>query len=325
MFDVVGVTGLLVFGALTTWLALRARRARNRVVKWVGLVVAGLLTVTSALAIGLALTGFYRINFPHARALVAGGKVVATPDQVARGAEFGAMCAQCHSPNGESPLVGRNFLGDGGPPIGSLYAQNLTPAGEINDWSDAEVIRAIREGVHKNGRALIIMPSEVFHNLSDADVQAVVAYLRSQPATGPNTPSTKLNVLAALVIGSGIAPTSVQEPITQPIVAPPASASLDYGKYLVSIIGCAACHGEKFTGRKPGSPGPPAGPSLALILPHWSADDFVRTLRTGVDPNQHKLTAEMPWKAISTIAHDDGLRAMYAYLRSVMPSETKDR
>src|SRR5262249_38807907 len=98
---------------------------------------------------------------------------------------------------------------------------------------DGEVIRAIREGVHKSGRPLVIMPSEVFHNLSDTDVQAIVAYLRSQPAVQPVTPATKLNVVAALLIGSGLFHTSAQMPITQPIIPPTGGPSADSGKYLV--------------------------------------------------------------------------------------------
>src|SRR5258706_439179 len=98
----------------------------------------------------------------------------------------------------------------GGPPFGTLWAPNLTQAGEISEWSDGEVIRAIREGVHKSGRALVVMPSEVFHNLSDADVEAIVAYLRSEPAVAPRNPATRLNILAAALIGAGVFTTSAQ-------------------------------------------------------------------------------------------------------------------
>jgi mono/diheme cytochrome c family protein len=230
------------------------------------------------------------------------------------------LCPLCHSPNGKAPLAGQNF-GKDGPPVGTIYASNLTPAGEINDWSDGEVIRAIREGVHKSGRPLVIMPSEVFHNLSDTDVQAIVAYLRSQPAVRPSTPPTKLNVVAALFIGSGVFHTSAQVPITQPIVAPTEGASADYGRYLVSILGCRLCHGENLAGRRPGGAGPPAGPNLTLIVPRWTEEEFIRTLRTGVNPYRHTLTAGMPWQAVSAFAGDDDLRGIYAYLHGLTPLE----
>ena len=320
MFDSLGLTAVLALAVLATWLALRARRARNRVVKWVGLVLSSLLAAACALVVAVALVGFYKINFPPHRPAVADIKVAGTPDQVARGEKFAAFCALCHSPNADVPLVGQNF-GKGGPPIGTLYAANLTSAGEIKDWSDGEIIRAIREGVHKSGRALIIMPSEVFHNLSDADAQAIVAYLRSQPAQGPGTPATKLNVVGALFIGAGLAPTSAQPPITQPVVAPVEGASAKYGEYLVSILACRVCHGENLSGRKSGGPGPPGGPNLTLILPKWSAEEFIHTLRTGVDPYTHKLAEGMPWKQVSSFASDEDLKAIYTYLHNLTPVE----
>ena len=319
MFDILGVTALIALAALATWLIIRARRANNRVVKWTGLVLSSLFALVFTLATFLVLVGFYKINFPRSRPAVADIRVARTPDRVARGARFAAFCAACHSPDGKLPLVGVNFL-EGGPPFGTVYAANLTPAGEIGHWSDGEVIRAIREGVHKSGRSLVIMPSEVFHNLSDADAQAIVAYLRSQPAAGQKTPPTKLNILGALLLGAGIAPTSSQPAITQPVIAPSEGASADYGKYLVSTLGCALCHGEKLAGVKRRGPGPPAGPNLTMILPHWSEADFVHTLRTGVDPSNYTLK-EMPWRQISAFSGDTDLKAMYAYLHGLKPIE----
>jgi mono/diheme cytochrome c family protein len=215
-------------------------------------------------------------------------------------------------------LVGSNFTLEG-PPFGTLWAPNLTRAGEIEHWTDGEIIRAIREGVHQTGRALVIMPSEVFRHLSDVDVEAIVAYLRSQPAVEPNTPPTRLNVLAALLLGAGIASTSAQPPITQPIVAPAEAISVEHGEYLISTLGCQLCHGENLTGGKVGGPGPPAGPNLTVLLTKWDVEDFIRTLRTGVDPYKHTLTARMPWKAISAFASDTDLQAMYLYLHGLTP------
>ena len=179
------------------------------------------------------------------------------------------------------------------------------------------MIRAIREGVHQSGRALVIMPSEIFRHLSDVDVDAIVAFLRSQPAVGPSTPPTRLNILAAFLFGAGIAPSSAQPPITRPILAPAEGVSTEHGQYLVSILGCRACHGENLTGGKSGGPGPPAGPNLMVFLTKWSLQDFIHTLRTGVDPDKHTLTEGMPWKAISSFANDTDLEAMYVYLHGL--------
>ena len=325
MFDILGVTLLLAVAVLGVWLISRSRRAANRIVKWVGLSVSSLVTLAVVLGLGAVSVGFYRIDFPRYHASAADIKVAGTPDQIARGARFAFLCASCHSAHGDPPLVGHNFFtGPGVPPVGTMYAANLTPTGEIKDWSDGEIIRAIREGVHKNGRSLIVMPSEVFHNMSDSDVHAVVAFLRSQTAAGDPTPPTRLNVLGALFIAMGL-PTAAQPPITQPIVAPPEGTSAEYGKYLVSIAGCHVCHGEHLAGRVPGGQGPPAGPNLTMIVPKWTADGFVQTIRTGVDPVKHKLTEEMPWQSISKFARDDDLAAIYAYLHGLTPVAGPDK
>jgi mono/diheme cytochrome c family protein len=324
MFDFLGVTTLVLLATVGVWLAQRAKRAQNRVVRWAGLVCSSLFTLASIVVVGVTLVGFYRINFPPYRPALTDIRVAGTPDQVARGARFGTFCAQCHSPDGKVPLVGSNFATEG-PPLGTLWASNLTRAGEIGTWSDGEIIRAIREGVHKSGRALIIMPSEVFRHLSDVDVEAIVAYLRSLPAVAPNTPRTSLNVLAAFVIGLGIAPTSAQPPITRPIIAPAESDSAEHGKYLVSILGCQRCHGENLTGGQGGPPGTPPAPNLRVILMKWSVEDFVRTLRTGVDPYNRTLAEGMPSKAISAFATDADLKAMYVYIHGLPPMSASIR
>ena len=312
------IGGLLILAALATlgaWLITLARRAKHRAVKWIGLVLSSVVTLAFTLAICVVLFGYYKLNFPHAPAVL-DVKVAGTPEQLARGEKFATVCAGCHSPQGKLPLVGRNFLEGGGPPVGTMYAPNLTLAGEIKDWSDGEIIRAIREGVHKSGRALIIMPSRVFRNLSDVDVQSIVAYLRSQPATGPATPPAKLNALGAFFIGA-LLPTAVQPAITQPVAMPAEGTSPEYGKYLVSVLACTECHGEDLAGRAPGGFGPPAGPNLRAIVPNWTAENFIHTLRTGLDPSGRKLAEGMPWKEVSAFASDGDLTAMYAYLHSL--------
>jgi mono/diheme cytochrome c family protein len=258
MVDILGVTALLALAVLATWLAVRAWRAKSRIVKWVGLVPSSLFALIFSLAICLVLVGFYKINFPPSRPPVPDINVAGTPEQVARGARFGAFCATCHSPDGKPPLVGVNFFEGGGPPFGTVYAANLTPAGEIKDWSDGEIIRGIREGVHKSGRSLI---------------------------------------------------------------APAEDSSANYGKYLVSILSCTDCHGEKLAGIKRRGPGPPGGPNLTMIIPGWSEPGFINTLRTGVDPNNYTIRPGMPWRQISAFASDADLKAMYAYLHSLTPIE----
>ena len=318
MYDVVGTLALLllavVFVSIARWAWKRGRSA----LKWGVTIISALLAAIVGCVLVVALVGFYKLNVSPYKPAAADPNPATAPEQLARGTRLLSLCAGCHAPNGRLPLVGQDFLTDG-PPSGILYAPNLTPAGEIKDWSDAEVVRAIREGVHKNGRPLIIMPAPYFRNLSDEDVMSIVAALRAMPAAGTMSPPTKLNIVGALLVGSGMANITAQPPITQPVVAPPQGPTAEYGAYLVSVMLCRDCHGKELAGGVAAKFGPPVGPNLTQIVPHWSEEGFLRTLRTGVDPFNHQLTKDMPWEPISGATTDDDLKAIYAYLHSLPP------
>ncbi len=310
------IIGALI--ALFVFLFLRARRARNGVLKWVGMILTGLLTVLLAVVFVGGLVGAMRLNAKHGNP-VADVTVAMTPEQVARGERIAQVCTGCHTADGQLPLEGQNFLGGegGAPPVGTLYAPNLTPA-HFASWSDGEIIRAIREGVHKSGRSLIVMPSRIYRNMSDEDVQALVAYLRSQPAVEPNTPANRLNLIG--VAFTFMAPlASVQPAITQPVIAPPPGPTAEYGQYLISFAGCVDCHGEKLEGGVAGG-GPPPGPNLTKIVPTWTEEQFMTLFRTGVDPSGETVSEDMPWQEFDKFASDDDLRAMFAYLHGLTPS-----
>ena len=84
--------------------------------------------------------------------------VVGTPEQVVRGQAISdGFCSGCHSTT--SPVTGGFYVGseDLPVPIGSFVSSNLTPAGQLSRWSDVEIFRAIRNGVDRDGRRLIIM------------------------------------------------------------------------------------------------------------------------------------------------------------------------
>jgi len=318
MFDFVGVLVLTALAALFGFLVTRAWGAKNAVLKWGGVTVTGLLTLILIALLVFSLIGFYKLNAQHDNP-VSEVKVAGTPEQIARGEKLVKICLGCHSPNGQLPLTGQNFFAEGGPPIGILYAPNLTPT-HLKDWSDGEIIRAIREGVHKNGRALIIMPAEVFRHLSSEDVQSLVAFLRAQPAVEPDTSPTQFNTLGALFTNLGPFQTR-QEPVGN-VTAPPEGPTADYGAYLVSVIGCTSCHGANLEGIDPSQTnGPPPGPNLTRVIPNWTEEEFMTFFRTGQLPSGSTIGELMPWKDINDFATDDDLKAMYAYLHSLPPVE----
>ena len=90
-------------------------------------------------------------------------------------------CAGCH---GED-YAGTNVT-EGEPGWGKMYAANLTLL--MDQYSDEELDRAIRLGVPKDGHEMIFMPSEAFEPLSDADVAAIIAHLRTLKPKGEKMP-----------------------------------------------------------------------------------------------------------------------------------------
>jgi mono/diheme cytochrome c family protein len=325
MFDIVGVLILIAVIVLFGFLATRAWKLRNAALKWGGVILTGLLTLLPAFILVLALIGFSKLNERHDNP-VASIKVAGTPAQIARGEQLAHICTSCHSPNRELPLSGVNFAAKFGlPPIGTFYAPNLTPSGNIQDWTDGEVIRAIREGVHKDGRSLLIMAAENFRNMSDDDVQAVVAYLRSQPATGEPTPTNQFNVLGAVFLNLTDFRTT-QPPVGS--VTAPQPGTPEYGKYMVDVIGCRSCHGDQLQGKlDDGQPGPPPGPNLTKIVPGWTEEQFLTFFNTGMMPGggivptltlpDGTTEPRMPWPEVRAAATDAELKAIYAYLHGL--------
>lgn len=319
MIDFVGLAVVLILVLLFGYLAFRAWGSKNTILKWVGVVLAGLLTLVFAAGFVAAVIGTMKLNANYnASNPPSTVQVQATAEQLAFGEKYARFCAGCHSPDQTLPLRGNNFGSNIPIPIGTLYAPNLTPAGEIKDWTDGEVIRAIREGVHKNGRPLIIMPAEQFKALSDQDVQSVVAYLRSQPAVTPDTPPNGLNVVGAVLVNMGVL--TNQPHLSQPVPKPASAPNAEYGKYLASILVCSACHGENLTGGTAfdGS----VAPNLTLVIPQWSQEDFIKTFRIGVAPGGKVLDpSKMPYKDISEFATDVDLQALYQYLHALPPTQ----
>ena len=330
MFDFAGVTILVILIVVFGFLTVRAWKVKRTWLKWAGALLSGLLTLITAALLVLALIGFAELNKRYDNP-VAEIQVAGTPDQIARGEKLANLCVSCHTPDNQLPLSGSNFTAKFEfPPLGTLYAPNLTPSGNIKGWTDGEVIRAIREGVHKSGRSLLVMPSATMRNMSDEDVQALVAYLRSQPAMGNPAPDTHLNILGAIFMNLSDFRTA-QAPVSH--VSAPQTGTPAYGKYLGDILGCRDCHGDQLQGKvENGQPGPPPGPNLTLIVPQWTEAEFMNFFNTGTLPDGSKVpiltlksgfsAPRMPWTEFRAATTDDELRAMYLYLRSLQLLES---
>jgi cytochrome c553 len=239
-------------------------------------------------------------------------EIAGTPAQIRRGQAIdNSFCSACHSKTGH--LTGDLDIGKDFPiPVGSFVSSNLTPAGPLSHWSNGEIFRAIRNGIDADGRWLTIMSYTNAGKLSDDDIQSLIAYLRSQPATGRATanPPDQFNLLGVILLGAGMLPRG-KPVVTGVITAPPKGATAQYGEYISWYLDCRECHGANLTGGVPGQLGP-IGPGLNLIK-EWKTAEFIATMRTGTDPSGHHLSKQMPWGPIGKL-DDEELTALYEYL-----------
>lgn len=305
------IVGLaILFG----WLTRRAWRAGNPFLKWVGAILSGLLTLIAVLVSTLALIGLFRYYNPPYNP-VKDIQIEATPEQIARGQHLvAAFCVECHSVTNEFPLTGGVDVGEDLPMnLGSYYSANLTPAGRLKEWTDGEIFRALRDNVDKDGRRLVGMAGTNVRNISDEDMYAVIAFLRSEEPVEKEVPRPhdQPNFLAILIAGANMVPDKPL--ITDPIVGPEKAATAEYGEFMVSFLDCKACHGDDLNGGD--NPIGVKGPSLRLVKA-WTEEEFISTLRTGVNPSGRELSSLMPWRSTGRL-DDVELSALYQYLISL--------
>jgi len=288
--------------------------------------VSPLRWILQALGFGLlALGALLAILAIHGHGLVHGRedrpvlplRVRADPSLRERGRHLAEVsCVGCHSPDGSLPLAGgtTNFLHEpGNPALGELFGPNLTPGGPVARYSDAELGRAIREGIALDHRPMLVMPSNDFRGLSDRDLAALIAFLRDQPPITRTTPPRRLSLPAYLLLGMQAFETSLQRPVTKPVPTVPAGPNAAYGEYLTTFLGCADCHGADFRGGR--SPLAPRGPDLLPVVAHAPPDAFERAVRAGVSTSGKALDPMlMPWTVLRRLS-DLEVAAVYQYLR----------
>src|SRR5262249_1159625 len=174
-----------------------------------------ILLLLVALLSGIAASGLtYLYVRKPAMAPPVAIRVDMSPERIARGKHLYERvmdCDGCHS-QGDIARFGRPvieghgkgyvFPAEMGMP-GTVVASNITPDREtgIGAWTGGEKIRAIREGIGRDGQALFpMMPYPYYRNLSDDDVQSLVAYLNTLPAVRNPLPRTSLQFPVSLMI-----------------------------------------------------------------------------------------------------------------------------
>jgi mono/diheme cytochrome c family protein len=256
-----------------------------------------------------------------------------------------AVCMDCHSTRDwdafSGPIV-PGTEGAGGERLGkefgfpgTFYATNITPAG-LSQWSDGEILRAITGGVTRSGRAMFpVMPYPSYRSLSEADAEAIVAYIRTITPVAREIPPSQLDFPMNLLVRT------LPEPYA-PQPSPDRSSPVAYGRYLTTIAGCPVCHtrserGKPIQGMEYAGGAafdvPLAGrvqsanitPDSDTGIGNWPRDFFIARFRDPASagtqrlpPKDRRLNTIMPWTMFAGMTDED-LGAIYAYLRTVRP------
>jgi mono/diheme cytochrome c family protein len=318
----------------------------KRLARW-SLGLLGLLALIVAGAVAFLLLFRPKVRPPSTEV------VERTPERLARGTylmEHLLPCIGCHSQGdggrfGLPIREGMAFAGgivldrsfEGFP--GVVQAPNITPDPEtgIGDWTDGEVMRAIREGIHRDGHTLFPnMPYYAMAAMSDEDLRSVVTYLRAlrpvRQATLPVEIDFPVNLLIRLE----------PEPVEGPVHAPDPTDSVAYGGYLVRLAGCKLCHtpfdkgqlldSEAFSGgREFATPDGRMRVVTTNITPdptgyfgQASRDQWISRVRTYVAVRQDPPAVEpgfntmMPWLEYAGLTDED-LGAIHDYMQTVAP------
>jgi mono/diheme cytochrome c family protein len=279
-------------------------------------------SVASAVALAAALVG----GSASAQNLIERGKYLV---------EGVAGCGNCHSPRDEEGnfIEGKEFSGayvitD---PAFKAYAKNITPDKEtgIGTWTPQQIARAIREGKRPDGTLLgPPMSFEFYRDISDSDIDAIVAYIRTVPAVHNEVPQSEY--YAPL-------PDAYGPPVGH-VPEVPREDQVQYGEYLAGPVGhCMDCHTPRVEGvlqrDKLGAGGNVYSkpfvydwaavsrnitPNPDVGIGKWTDEEIKRAITEGVSRDGRELLPFMPFGMYKTIDEVD-LDAIVAYLRSLPP------
>ena len=274
----------------------------KRFLKWTAIGLGSLIGVALIVIYGLSEYQLRRrydiaaapITIPTDSATLARGRHVA----LTRG------CGGCHGDNYEGKVLFDEAM------LARIVPPNLTKI--VQQYTDAELARAIRHGVRQNGTSVAVMPSSMLYHLSDADLAALIAYLRSIPAAESNLPEPSMRLLArvGLVMGQYHTEASTIDH-DAPRVPEAVDGDLESRGLYLAKTSCSECHGLEFEG---GNRGPAPTPALSVVQA-YSAEEFSRLMRDGVPRDGRKLSL-MGDVARGRFAKftDAEVAAMYAYL-----------
>jgi mono/diheme cytochrome c family protein len=282
--------------------------------KWIGRILGGLVVIVCVALLAIYVGSNRVINKRHAFSeypitLPTDSASLAQGERMAR-----IRCMGCHGDG----LKGTVLFDEAN--IARLVAPNVP--GKLATLTNAEFAGFMRTAVRKDGTSPFVMPVPGFYHMSDAELGAIIAYVRSLPVVADTLPGNAYRIMGRFGVMMGEFKTAIAEYDTtrERVGADPAWATTRNGEYLARSI-CTECHGVRLTGA---AEPPPATPSLAGALA-YSPEQFVTLLRTATprDPaTKLTLMAEMirgPLKHLT----DAEIAAIYGYLKELPATGVK--
>ena len=230
-------------------------------------------------------------------------------------------CAECHGADARGKLLINDSHGM------FVKTPNLTrgPGGVAARYRAVDWVRTLRHGVKPDGHPLRFMPAEIFNRLTDDDLAAIVAYVRSLPPRNGSGAEIRFPVMYKILYGLGVIEDAAQRidhnlPPSLPVPVGPTAA---YGAYVSNM--CVGCHGAHFSGGRivGGSPDwPPAAnltPGEGSVMPRYASLDLFKAMfRSGRRPDGSPINPAMPFESLAMFSDTD-IAAVYTFLKTLPP------
>jgi mono/diheme cytochrome c family protein len=252
-------------------------------------------------------------------------------------------CIGCHTDKqtlkAKGPILGGGRMLK--TPFGTFFGPNITPHPEhgIGRWTEAQFKRALRHGRAPTGENYYpAFPYTSFTNMTDGDIEALWAYLRTvKPVDRPSKPHNlrfPYNIRFLVTFWKWL---NFRSGPFKP--DPSKSKAWNRGAYLVTALGhCGECHtprnamgGLKRSLWLSGSSGGPVGdapnitPDKTTGIGGWSAEDIVSALKLGMLPDGDFVGSEMTEVVEYSTSQlsDADLKAIAAYLAALPPIRSR--
>ena len=210
-----------------------------KVLKWAGIVIGALAAVVAVAVVAVYFMAEARLNETY-DFQVAAVAIPTDQESIERGKRFATalgLCVDCH---GED-LAGKILVDE--PIAVRVVSKNLTggKGGIGHDHHDIDYVRAIRHGVDHDGTPLVLMPAQYFNKLSDADLGAIIAYIKSLPPVESDLPGNSFRPMGRLGLlqDETLLPAQMIDHAAPRPSTPEPGVTAEYGKYLAFHAWCA--------------------------------------------------------------------------------------